>query len=196
MWRFWMGTLLLVVLLSSATFVSAQAQPMDQVCEGCASKVFQLPDSTKPYESQDVVNLFRTVVELRFIQQDVSHHTISIKGTPEQVEVAEKLAGVLESLRSGGDHAMALTVYAPAGQNATDSGTHEMTPSAVDRKLTSSYVKALYTPKSSMQQMQTFTDKLRGEAHIVRLQTLPSLHVTVVRGDSHQVTEAERLMNE
>ena len=190
------GTSILVVVLSSPTFVSAQAQSASQDCEGCATKLFQLPASTKPYDSQDVVNLFRTVVELRFIQQDVSHHTISIKGTPEQVAVAGKLVEVLDSLRSGGDHAMAFTVYAPTNKTASDSAMQETSPSAADRELSSSYVKALYTPKSSMQQMQTFTDKLRSEAHIVRLQTLPSLHVTVVRGGAHQVTEAERLMNE
>jgi hypothetical protein len=89
---------------------------------------------------------------------------------------------------------MALTVYQPT--NTTDPVLKGTSPSAADRDLSSSYVKALYTPKSSMRQMQTFTDKLRSEAHIVRLQTLPSLHVTIVRGGEHQVTEAERLMNE
>jgi hypothetical protein len=194
------ASLLLIPILSLATFEFAQAQnntspALDKSkCQGCVSKVFRLPDSTKPYESQDVVNLFRTVVELTVIQQDTSQHTIAISGSPQQVAVAEKLVAALERLRSAGDRPISVLVYKP--QQSTGSSSSEGPRSPADRELMSSYITAFYRPNSSMQQMQTLTESLRSSAHILRLQQLPSSHVIVVRGTSDQVTQAEGLINE
>jgi hypothetical protein len=193
--------LLLATLALLTTSVVAQgpetASPASSKseCKGCVSKVFQMSDSSKPYELQDVLNLFRTVVELRLLHADVSQHTITITGTPEQVAISEKLINVLESLRSGGNTPTSVLVYEPQVSQSRDSSTQEASPSKADSELKGSSIKALYRPNSSMQQLQAEVNTLRTTAQILRIQMLPSSHVIVVRGSSEQVTQADSLMN-
>lgn len=54
-------------------------------------KTFYLPNVSSPSDLQDIVNSLRTILELRRIQQVPSHQTIVVRGTAEQVALAEKL---------------------------------------------------------------------------------------------------------
>ena len=158
-------------------------------CAGCVSRVLQLQGSPSPVEMQDVTNMFRTVVEISFIHQDVSQHTISITGTPEQVDTAEKLIAALENLRSSGGGATSVLVHesqVPQSQLGIRS----------DRDLATSYIKVLYRPNISMRQMQALTNSLRTTLQILRMQQMPSSHVIVVRGTAEQVARAENVVVE
>jgi hypothetical protein len=133
--------------------------------------------------------MFRTVVELSFIHQDVSQHTISISGTPEQVDTAEKLIAALENLRSSGGGPTSVLVHesqVPQAQPGIRS----------DRDLATSYIKVLYRPNISMRQMQALTNSLRTTLQILRIQQMPSSHVIVVRGTAEQVARAENVVVE
>jgi hypothetical protein len=181
------ASLLLVSFVLLTTFVVAQGSetnlaPLDTSsgCERCVSKVFQFPNSSGATELQDVINMFRTVVEIRFVQSDVSQHTVSVTGSPEQIAISAKLVGA------------SLLVHEPENPQPRDSASQ---PDA-DRELATSFIKALYLGKASMQQMQTLTNTLRSTAHIVRMQQLPSCQVIVVRGTSEQVTQADSLMKQ
>jgi len=99
---------LAIVFLASA--VLAQ-EPEDKTptptiakadCEpSCISKVLYVPEFSKG-ELQDLASRFRSIVNFTIAQPEQSDHTIALKGSPEQVAIAERLVAVLESLRSSG----------------------------------------------------------------------------------------------
>lgn len=191
-------TLLLVFLLTLCNSAPAHAQadktPDQPACEDCVSRVFTLPDTTRPYESQDIANLFRTVLELKFIHQDPSQHTIAVQGTSEQVTIAEKLLSTLERLRTGGNTPTSVLVHELQQpiSSPVSGGTHHL----ADPDLASASIAVLYRPNDSMQQLQALADALRVKLQILRLQHLPSAHVIVVRGTAAQIKEADRLTSQ
>jgi hypothetical protein len=65
---------------------SSKARESDKVI-----KTFYLPNVWAPTDFQDIVNSFRTILEMPRIQQVPSHQTIVVRGTAEQVAQAEKL---------------------------------------------------------------------------------------------------------
>jgi hypothetical protein len=54
-------------------------------------KTLYLPNVSSATDLQDIVNSLRTILDLRRIQQVPSHQTIVVRGTAEQVALAEKL---------------------------------------------------------------------------------------------------------
>jgi len=54
-------------------------------------KTFYLPNVWAPTDFQDIVNGFRTILEISRVQQIPSHQTIVVRGTAEQVAQAERL---------------------------------------------------------------------------------------------------------
>jgi hypothetical protein len=102
----------------------------------------------------------------------------------------------LESLRSGGNRPASVLVYEPPISQSRDTSSKEVPPSKAQRELATWFIKALYRPNSSPEQMQTLANTLRSTAHIAKVQiSLPS-HVIVVRGTSEQLTQADSLINE
>lgn len=197
----WIRALLPVaasVLLTTSVFAQGDNKlpPPDKWrCEGCISKVIELPSSSTPFEVQEVANTFRTIVDLRILSVDRSP-TISVTCTPEQLVIAEKLVAVLEDLRSGGNRPPSILIYEPQGSQPADASSQAARKGRDEPELASSFIKAFYLPNSSPQQMQTLVNTLRTTAQITRTQLLASSHVVVVRGTSQQVAQAESLMNE
>jgi hypothetical protein len=168
----------------------------------CVSKVLSLPNFSTAYELQDVVNMFRTIADFTDIYPNQSEHSVSLKGTREQLAIAEKLVGVLESLRaSGGRERSSVLVYQLKGSLSGTSEAEKMlvqsprTASTVC-ELTSCVIKALYLPDFSTVQLQDTVNKVRSTAQITRTSLSPSNHVIVIRGTSEQVALAEKLTNE
>jgi hypothetical protein len=167
----------------------------------CISKVLYLPDFSTAGELQEVVNTFRTVADFTNIEPKQSDHTIALKGTPEQLAVAEKLLSVLESLRSSGSHdRSSVLIYQLKGRlsETADSekmlGQHPRLASTIC-ELTTCYIKAVYLPDLSMPELQKFTNRVRTTADLPGTAIIPPRHVLVIRGTSEQVTLAETLMN-
>jgi len=164
----------------------------------CISKVLYLPNFSKPYELQDVVNMFRAILEMTYVTPNQSEHAISLRGTAEQLAIAEKLVSVLESLRSsGGRNRSSVLVYQPEPA-VSERASEQSTAAAptVRCKLTTCFIKALYLPDFSIVQLQDALNKLRSEVHIARIIISPSSHAIVLQGASEQLALAERLTKE
>jgi hypothetical protein len=58
----------------------------------CVNKVFYLSNISQPTELQDFVNLMRTIGEVSRIQQIPSEQVVVMRGTPDQIAFAEKMA--------------------------------------------------------------------------------------------------------
>jgi type II secretory pathway component GspD/PulD (secretin) len=69
-------------------------------------KVFYLPAIATPTDLQDVVNALRTILEIQRIQQIPSSNSIIVRGTAEQVELAEKIIDDLtqDRKKAGGEY--------------------------------------------------------------------------------------------
>jgi hypothetical protein len=72
--------------MNNANLPPEQSRELEKVI-----KTFYLPNVSSPTDLQDIVNSLRTILELRRIQQVPSHQTIVVRGTAEQVALAEKL---------------------------------------------------------------------------------------------------------
>ena len=172
-------------------------------CEAnnCISKVLYVPELPTPFELQDVVNTFRTIVDFTNIEHiNPSDHTIALKGTAEQLAVAEKLLSVLESIRSSGGHnRSSVLVYQLKGRLSGTAQAERMLQNprlaSTICELTTCYIKAMYLPDLSMPELQNFTNRVRMAADLPGTAIIPSRHVLVIRGTSEQVTLTETLMN-
>ena len=170
-------------------------------CESntCISKVLNLPDFSTPFELQEVVNTFRTVADFTSIEPKPSDHAIALKGTPEQLAIAEKLLSVLENLRSSGGHdRTSVLVYqlksrlSGTAQSERMLGQHPQAASTIC-ELTTCYIKAMYLPDLSMPELQNFNNRVRTTADMPCTDAIRSRHVLVIRGTSEQVALAEML---
>jgi len=170
-------------------------------CEpnNCISKVLYLPDLT-PFELQELANTFRSILDFRNIQLESSDHTITVKVTPEQLAVAEKLLAVLESFRSSGGHdRSSVLVYQFKGHLSGTARVEQMlaqAPRAASTicDLSTCYIKAMYLPDLSLPELNDFTNKLRTTAQIMRAEVIRSRHVLVIAGTSEQVALADEML--
>jgi len=72
--------------MNDANLPPEQARESEKVI-----KTFYLPNVWAPTDFQDIVNSFRTILEIKRIQQVPSHQTIVVRGTAEQIALAAKL---------------------------------------------------------------------------------------------------------
>jgi general secretion pathway protein D len=72
-------------------FVAADNPAKRKELEQSVIKTFYLSNLSAPTELQDVVNAMRTILEVSRIQQLPSQNAIVVRGTPDQVALAEKL---------------------------------------------------------------------------------------------------------
>jgi general secretion pathway protein D len=72
-------------------FVAQDTQAKRRELEQNAIKTFYLGNVSGPTDLQDIVNTIRTVLEVQRIQQIPSQNAIVIKGTPDQLALAQKM---------------------------------------------------------------------------------------------------------
>ena len=165
----------------------------------CISKVLDVPEFSTSVELQDVVNTFRTIVDFTNISSNQSDHTIALKGSPEQLAVAEKLLTVLEGFRSpAGQDRSSVLVYQLKGRLSGTAQSEQMLaqhPRAASRMcdLSTCYIQAMYLPDLSVSKLQDLSNKLRTTADISRTAIIPSRHVLVIEGTSEQIDLADML---
>jgi general secretion pathway protein D len=80
-------------------FVAADTPAKRKELEQNVLKTFYLSNLSQPTELQDLVNTMRTVLEMSRITQLPSQNAIVVRGTPDQVALAEKLVGDLDKAR-------------------------------------------------------------------------------------------------
>ena len=80
-------------------FVASDTPAKRKELEQSVIKTFYLSNLSQPTELQDVVNALRTILEVSRIQQLPSQGAIIVRGTPDQVALAEKLIGDIDKAR-------------------------------------------------------------------------------------------------
>ncbi len=81
-------------------FVAADTPAKRKELEQSVIKTFYLGNLSQPTELQDVVNTMRTILEVNRIQQLPSQGAIVVRGTPDQIALAEKLIGDIDKAKS------------------------------------------------------------------------------------------------
>jgi len=80
-------------------FVAADNPAKRKELEQSVLKTFYLTNLSAPTELQDVVNAIRAVLDVQRVQQLLSQNALIVRGTPDQIALAEKLVGDLDKAR-------------------------------------------------------------------------------------------------
>jgi general secretion pathway protein D len=87
-------------ITSNSIFVAADTTAKRKELEQSVVKTFYLSNVSQPTELQDIVNAMRTILEINRIQQLPSQGAIVVRGTPDQVALADKLIGDIDKAKS------------------------------------------------------------------------------------------------
>src|SRR5947207_41697 len=81
-------------------FVASDTPAKRKDVEQSVIKTFYMANLSQPTELQDVVNALRQILEISRIQPLPSQGALVVRGTPDQIALAEKLVGDLDKARS------------------------------------------------------------------------------------------------
>lgn len=81
-------------------FVAADTPAKRKEIEQSVIKTFYLSNVSTPQELQDMVNAMRQILEIARIQQLPTQNAIVVRGTPDQIALAQKLIGDLDKSKS------------------------------------------------------------------------------------------------
>lgn len=85
---------------TNTIFIAADTPAKRKELEQNIIKTFYLSNLSQPTELQDVVNTLRTILEVSRLTQIPSQGAIVVRGTPDQVALADKLISDLDKSRS------------------------------------------------------------------------------------------------
>jgi general secretion pathway protein D len=80
-------------------FVAQDTPAKRKELEQSVLKTFYLSNLSQPTELQDVVNAIRAVLDVQRVQQLLSQNALVVRGTPDQIALAEKLVDDLDKAR-------------------------------------------------------------------------------------------------
>src|SRR4051794_21274533 len=80
-------------------FVATDNPAKRKELEQSVLKTFYLSNLSQPTELQDVVNAIRAVLDVQRVQQLLSQNALVVRGTPDQIALAEKLVEDLDKAR-------------------------------------------------------------------------------------------------
>ncbi len=80
-------------------FVAQDNAAKRKELEQSVLKTFYLSNISQPTELQDVVNAIRAVLDVQRVQQLLSQNALVVRGTPDQIALAEKLVDDLDKAR-------------------------------------------------------------------------------------------------
>src|SRR5271170_338397 len=84
---------------SNTIFVAQDNPAKRKELEQSVLKTFYLSNLSAPTELQDVVNAIRAVLDVQRVQQLLSQNALVVRGTPDQIALAEKLVDDLDRAR-------------------------------------------------------------------------------------------------
>src|SRR5207253_6708552 len=84
---------------SNTIFVASDNPAKRKELEQSVIKTFYMTNLSQPTELQDVVNAMRTILEVSRIQQLPSQGAIVVRGTPDQMALAQKLVDDLDKAK-------------------------------------------------------------------------------------------------
>jgi general secretion pathway protein D len=85
---------------SNTIYVAANSQQKRKELEQSVLKTFYLSNIGTPTDLQDVSNALRQILEMQKVQQVAAQNAIIVRGTPDQVALAEKIIGDLDKAKS------------------------------------------------------------------------------------------------
>src|SRR5207237_2245955 len=85
---------------ANTIFVAADNPAKRKELEQSVIKTFYLANLSQPTELQDVVNAMRQILEIQRIQPLPSQGALVVRGTPDQIALAEKLVSDLDKAKS------------------------------------------------------------------------------------------------
>ncbi len=80
-------------------FVAQDTPAKRKELEQSVLKTFYLTNLSQPTELQDIVNAIRAVLDVQRVQQLLSQNALVVRGTPDQIALAEKLVDDLDKAR-------------------------------------------------------------------------------------------------
>src|SRR5580704_1134654 len=80
-------------------FVALDTPAKRKELEQSVLKTFYLSNLSAPTELQDIVNAIRAVLDVQRVQQLLSQNAVVVRGTPDQIALAEKLVDDLDKAR-------------------------------------------------------------------------------------------------
>lgn len=112
---------------SDTIFVAPDTPAKRRDYEQQTIKTFYFPNLGAPTDMQDLVNALRTLVEVQRIQQMPGFHTITIRATPEQMALVEKIVDEASHAKqkTGGEYRVEYKI-SEAGGDKTASKTYSM----------------------------------------------------------------------
>jgi type II secretory pathway component GspD/PulD (secretin) len=112
----------------NSIFVAADNTGKRREFQQQALKVFYLPNRPAPTDMQDVVNCLRTILEIPRIQQVPSEYAVLVRGTPEQIALAEKIVNELTGARQKdeGQYRLEYKIHETMGGAITASRTYSL----------------------------------------------------------------------
>jgi hypothetical protein len=175
---------------SDTIFVAADTPAKRREFEQQIIKTFYFPNVSRPTDLQDIVNGIRTLVEVPRIQQMPSFQTITVRATPEQMAITEKLIDDINRAKqkTGGEYRLEFKITEVSGDKKGEPKTYVMLvePHQSGKIRTGSKVPILVSDKE-----KTYTDVGKKIDCEIRLETehTVSLHLTVesseVAPDAH-----------
>jgi general secretion pathway protein D len=84
---------------ANTIFVAQDNAAKRKELEQSVLKTFYLQNLSQPTELQDVVNAIRAVLDVQRVQQLLSQNALVVRGTPDQIALAEKLVEDLDKAR-------------------------------------------------------------------------------------------------
>jgi len=84
---------------SNTIFVAQDNPAKRKELEQSVLKTFYLSNLSQPTELQDVVNAIRAVLDVQRVQQLLSQNALVVRGTPDQIALAQKLVEDLDKVR-------------------------------------------------------------------------------------------------
>jgi len=84
---------------TNTIFVAADNPAKRKELEQSVLKTFYLSNLSQPTELQDVVNAIRAVLDVQRVQQLLSQNALVVRGTPDQIALAQKLVEDLDKAR-------------------------------------------------------------------------------------------------
>src|SRR3981081_3437064 len=84
---------------ANTIFVAQDNPAKRKELEQSVLKTFYLSNLAQPTELQDVVNAIRAVLDVQRVQQLLSQNALVVRGTPDQIALAEKLVDDLDKAR-------------------------------------------------------------------------------------------------
>jgi general secretion pathway protein D len=84
---------------SNTIFVATDNPAKRKELEQSVLKTFYLANLSQPTELQDVVNAIRAVLDVQRVQQLLSQNALVVRGTPDQIALAQKLVSDLDKAR-------------------------------------------------------------------------------------------------